>query len=302
MTLFDSVFSVIWVNFSKMRRILYLITILVGFWVTGQNNLQNYTPSILFGKGDWEFKTFQNLYTQSSSFDADGKKVDTGLTENFFTSINQFLYGVNDQLNIGIDVWVKHSNTTRSNFESKTAVTGIGPKIKVAPFKSIPRLSLQSTLLFNLADLPEGNFDNGIQFLETDATLWLNQVFFDLPLNEKSQLFFQQAFWFRFVNEDSFAENSFLQTQTSVFYSYFPTTRWTIYGMTEYFPTHYDSNEGAQQASAFFSYFVQSGIGLKYQLIPNLIELEALYTNFWNGSEGQGAGETINLGIRVIRQ
>ena len=187
-------------------------------------------------------------------------------------------------------------------FESQTGITGFGPKIKIAPIRSLPRLSLQSTVLFNFVDQPEGNFENSIQFLETDATLWLNQIFFDLPLNEKSQLFFQQAFWYRFVADGSFAANNFLQTQTSVFYSYFPTSRWTIYGMTEYFPTHYNSDDAVESASAFFSYFIQSGVGLKYHLIPNLIELEALYTNFWNGSEGQGAGETINLGIRVIRQ
>ena len=282
-----------------MRRTLYLITFVSGSVLFGQNNLQNYTPSILFDKGDWEFKSFQNLYTQSNSFDADGRKVSTGHTDNFFTSINQFLYGVNDQINVGVDVWVKHSNTTREGLASQTAITGFGPKIKIAPIKSLPRLSLQSTLLFNLADQPEG--DNQNYFLETDATLWLNQIFFDLPINEKSQLFFQQAFWYRFVDDGSFAANNYLQTQTSVFYSFFPTTRWTIYGMTEYFPTHYEFGD-VQEGAAFNSYFIQSGLGLKYQLIPNLIELEALYTNFWLGSEDQGAGETINLGIRVIRQ
>jgi len=285
-----------------MRRTLFAALLGLVFISNGQSNLQNYTPSILFDQGDWEFKTFQNLYTQKKAFDADGKKVDAGVTENFFTSINQFLYGVNNQINVGVDVWAKHANTSRKGFESQTAITGFGPKIKIAPFKSIPRLSIQSTLLFNLADQAEGDFENGVQFLETDATLWLSQVFFDLPLNEKSQLFFQQAFWYRFVNDGSFAANNFLQTQTSVFYCYFPTTRWTVYAMSEYFPTHYNSNDDAERAEAFYSYFIQSGLGLKYQLIPNLIELEALYTNFWNGSEGQGAGETINLGIRVIRQ
>ena len=283
-----------------MRRTLFSITILCTLVVSGQSNLQNYTPSILFDKGDWEFKSFQNLYTQSKSFDAGGRKVATGQTDHFFTSINQFLFGVSDQINVGVDVWVKHSNTSLDGLASQTAITGFGPKIKIAPIKRLPRLSLQSTLLFNFADLAEGDANH--YFLETDATLWLNQLFFDLPLNEKSQLFFQQAFWYRFVKDGSFAGNNFLQTQTSIFYSYFPTSRWTLYGMTEYFPTHYNPDDAVEQAEAFFSYFIQSGVGVKYQLIPNLIELEALYTNFWNGSEGQGAGETINLGIRVIHQ
>lgn len=285
-----------------MRANLFIILLITSLASSAQENLQNYTPSVLFGKGDWEFKTFQNLYTQTKAFDKNGKKVDKGVRENFFTSINQFLYGVNDKINIGFDVWLKHSNTTASGFESQTAITGFGPKVKIAPFNNIPRLSLQSSLLFNLADKPEGNFNNKIYFLETDATLWLNQLFFDVPLNDKSQLFFQQAFWYRFVKEGSFAGNNFLQTQTSVFYSYFATSRLTLYAMSEYFPTHYNSDDAVEKAEAFFSYFVQSGIGTKYQAIPNKLELEFLYTNFWNGSEGQGAGQTFNVGIRLINQ
>ncbi|MEM0939746.1 MAG: hypothetical protein AAF600_09200 [Bacteroidota bacterium] len=282
-----------------MRITLFSVLLNLWFLVSGQNNLQNYTPSILFDKGDWEFKTFQNLYTQTKSFDDSESKVDNGVRETFFTSINQFLYGVNDQINVGIDVWVKASNNDDDEFSASAGISGFGPKIKIAPIKSLPRLSLQSTYLFNVLDDPEGA-EGTRYFLEWDANLWLNQIFFDLPLSSKSQLFFQQAFWYRFAKDGSSAENNFLETQTSIFYSYFPTSRWTIYAMSEYFPRHYDLNE--QEVEAFFSYFVQSGLGIKYQLIPNLIELEALYTNFWLGSEGQGAGETLNLGIRVIRQ
>ena len=283
-----------------MRNIFTLVFLMAGLSLAAQTNIQNYTPSILFDRGDWEFKSFQNLYTQTKSFDG-GRKVDTGVRETFFTSINQFLYGVNDQINVGFDVWYKASDRTGDSFTTTSGISGFGPKIKIAPIKNLPRLSLQSTFLFNTLDDPEGN-EGTRYFLETDGHLWLNQLFFDLPLNEKSQLFFQQAFWYRFVDDGSFAGNNFLQTQTSVFYSYFPTSRWTIYGMTEYFPTHYNPSDEVESAEAFFSYFVQSGVGLKYQLIPNLIELEALYTNFWAGSDQQGAGETINLGIRVIRQ
>lgn len=281
-----------------MKKISLLLLLAIPLLVQSQN-LQTYTPSILFGKGDWEFKSFQNLYKQSKSFTPGGGKMDDGFKQFFFTSTNQFLYGLNDQINIGFDVWVKSSDRKLDNFSASTGVSGMGPKIKIAPFKSIPRLSIQSTYLFNGLDDPEGG-QGTRYFLEWDANLWINQIFFDLPLNDKSQLFFQQAFWYRFVKDGSSVENNFLETQTSIFYSFFPNDRWTIYGMSEYFPRHYDLNN--EKAEAFFSYFVQSGIGVKYQLIPNLIELETLYTNFWNGSDGQGAGETINLGIRVIHQ
>ena len=42
--------------------------------------------------------------------------------------------------------------------------------------------------------------------------------------------------------------------------------------------------------SAFYEYFVQSGVGVKYQAIPNLLEFELLYTDFWTGSDSKGAG------------
>ncbi|MEM6644046.1 MAG: hypothetical protein AAF616_13780 [Bacteroidota bacterium] len=284
-----------------MRQVLFSVVVLSCILHgSAQSNLQNYTPSILFDKGDWEFKTFQNYYTQTKNFSRSGRKQDLGFRETFFTSINQFLYGVNDQVNVGFDVWVKASDQSIDNFSASAGISGIGPRIKIAPFKSLPRLSIQSTFLFNpITDDPEGN-GGSRYFLEWDAHLWLNQIFFDLPLSEKTQLFFQQAFWYRLSRDGSSVQNNFLDTQTSVFFSYFPTSRWTIYGMSEYFPRHYNFN--SQEGELFASYFIQSGAGLKYQLIPNVIELEALYTNFWNGSEGVGAGETINLGIRVIRQ
>ncbi len=281
-------------------RIISLAILLMVFGAKAQENLQTYTPSILFDKGDWEFKSFQNVYTQTKAFNASGDKVATTIgRQTWTTSINQFLYGLNSKVNIGVDAWIKNANYQQNGIESRTALVGFGPKIKVAPFNSLKRLSIQSTFLFPAAVELEGRTDRSDVFLNNDGHLWLSQIFYDLPLSEKWQFFFQQAFWYHIVRE-SFRQNDYLQTQTSFFVSYFPTPRWTFYGMSEYFPTHY--NDTLQKGEGFFSYFVQSGLGTKYQLIPNLIELEFLYTNFWNGSEGQGAGETINLGIRVIRQ
>ncbi|MCR9253286.1 MAG: hypothetical protein NXI20_22930 [bacterium] len=284
------------------KQILFILAILTVVGLQAQDqNLQEFTPSILFNRGSYEFKSFQNLYTQTKSFDG-SSKVETGRgRESFFTSINQFLYGINDQLNVGVDVWVKSVSLENGTFTNRTAISGVGPKIKIAPFKKLKRLSIQSTLLFPTADDQEGRAPDAESpglFLSHDRTLWLTQFFYDKPINDQLQLFFQQAFWYSDVR-DSFRDNNYWETQTSVFLSYFPNQRWTVYGMTEYFPTHYNDSE--QTGEAFFSYFVQSGIGLKYQLIPGFIELESLYTNFWMGSEGNGAGQTFNFGVRIIR-
>jgi len=284
-----------------------LITILY-FAATGliaqEGNLQSYTPSILFGRGDFEFKTFQNLYTQTKSFESTARKSSAGDRQTFFTSINQFLYGLNSQVNVGFDFWVKSTSLPGAggNRLNQSGLSLIGPKIKIAPFKGLERLSIQSTYLFPVASDQENRAtgaENPFFFFSHDRSIWLTQFFYDLPISDKFQLFFQQAFWYSNVR-DSFRENNYLETQSSVFFSYFATSRWTVYGMSEYFPTHY--NDALQQSEGFSSWFVQSGLGLKYQLIPGLIETEVLYTNFWLGSVGGGAGQTFNLGIRFINQ
>ncbi|MFY0598241.1 MAG: hypothetical protein JXR03_01130 [Cyclobacteriaceae bacterium] len=285
-----------------IKRLLSFSLVLIGLTAFSQENLQSYTPSILFDRGEWEFKSFQNVYWQTKSFTKAGiKTADNGGGRQLWaTSINQFLYGINSQINVGIDVWVKHVNYELGNLDTRTAVTGIGPKVKIAPFKGLKRLSIQSSVLFPGVKDMESSKDDSSPFLETDKTLWLTQFFYDKQINDQWQVFFQQAFWANFVR-NSFAENSFLQTQTSVFLSYFPNQRWTFYTMSEFFPTHYDSS-AEQTAKAFNAYFVQSGLGAKFQLVPNMVELELLYTDFWLGSSGQGAGQTLNLGLRIINQ
>jgi hypothetical protein len=270
-------------KFALMKLRLIIPVLLAGLLnveVSAQQNLQVYTPSILFGKGDWEFKTFQNFYTQTQQFAPDGGKERTNRgREDYITSINQFLYGINGQLNVGFDVWVKKAQAHRPGI-SRTVISGVGPKIKIAPFRSIERLSIQSTFLFAVSDDLESRDPGAEQpffFVETDKHLWLTQVFYDWRVSTDFQLFFQQTFWYNLVR-DSFRQQNFLQTQTSVFASYFPNQKWTIYAMSEYFPTHYNDTDHSFELS--YSYFIQSGIGLKYQLVPNFIELEALYTNF----------------------
>ena len=302
----------------KKIALITIFSLTVCGLMAQENNLQNYTPSILFGKGDFEFKTFQNYYTQTRSFETASSKGPAGQRQHFFTSINQFLYGLNSQINVGFDVWYRSTGLPLQGFMDvdgdliferngelrvrQSGVSLVGPKIKIAPFKKLSRLSIQSTYLFQTINdqenrLPESN-RNGF-FFTHDRSIWLTQFFYDKPFSDKFQLFFQQAFWYSNVR-DSFRQNNYLETQTSVFFSYFADSRWTIYGMTEYFPTHY--NDAEQRAEFASNWFVQSGVGLKYQLVPGLIETELLYTNFWLGSVGNGAGQTFNLGVRVINQ
>jgi hypothetical protein len=247
------------------------------------------------------------LYTQSKSFQG-GKKVPTGIRENYFSSINQFLIGISPGVNMGFDLWIKtvhiQSNPRDSPLRSlrfthpntDAAITGLGPKIKLTPFNKLNRLSIQSTLLFPLRKDLENRTTNSA-FLEFDRSLWINQIFYDKSIGDDFQLFFQVSTWTSFTR-DSYRENNFIETPVSVFFSWFVTDRFTTYVQNEYWPSHY--NDQNQSFNSFDNYFIQSGLGLKYQLIPGFLELESLYSNFWAGSDFKGAGETYNLGIRII--
>ena len=64
------------------------------------SNIQNLTPSKLIGKGQWDLKLFNNLYTQNESTFAE----EDGIRQNFFTSTLEVFTGVSDtkRINVGV--------------------------------------------------------------------------------------------------------------------------------------------------------------------------------------------------------
>ena len=267
-------------------------------------NIQAYTPSVLLAKGQLEYKFFNSLYVQTRSFASSGTS--PSQRWHFYTQIHQFLYGINKSINVGGDVWLK---SVRNDVEGSSLtpiipfsdsdntrfdVTWIGPKVKVSPFKKLAGLSIQSTFFLPVAKDQEGANENSDHpFLEKDVNfLWLNQLFFDHTFNSKWSMFVQLSGWY-FNVRDSFLENNALESPLTGFISWFPTQRITIYAQNEYWAKHYDGFSS--------SWFYQSGLGGKYQIIPGTLEGEALYTRFLAGTEGEGAGQTFNLGIRYIR-
>ncbi|MEM9672274.1 MAG: hypothetical protein AAF992_06745 [Bacteroidota bacterium] len=275
-----------------------------------QTNLQQYTPSVLLRKGQWEFKHFTNVYTQTKAFDDQLQKDDQRIDgrQTFATAINQFMYGINPKYSVGFDVWVKYVNINDSQGQrNRIGLTGVGPKIKVAPFKNLSRLSFQSTFLIPISGDTEsrevGATYPGL-FLEFDRFLWINEAFYDIPLSSSMQLFVRGAWWTSFPR-DSFRNQPFFETPITVFFNYFPNSRLTLYTSLEAWIKHVEDFQDADGMNAnrvklFSSFFSQAGLGMKYQLIPGLLEGELLYTNFWLGSPGEGAGQTFNFGLRVI--
>jgi len=256
-------------------------------------NLQNITPSSIMQKGQVEIKLFNNLYTQTAFYNGYSEKQEIGFRENYFTSANYFLIGVNSWLNVGGEIWINSVNRNTNPIQKRTEVGYIAPKIKIAPFNSLERFSITSTLLITAAKDMQGGGDPNQPFLAFDNTIWVNQLFYDQNLGQDWQVFFELSGWMYFKKSKVEESDNFFRLPAKAIISYFPTRRITLYALTELMTQ-------LGQASFVDSYYLQMGPGIKYQLVPGKLEVEGLYTDFLAG-KSQGAGSTFNLGLRIIR-
>jgi hypothetical protein len=263
------------------------------------SNIRTYTPSSLLQKGQIEVKLFQNMYTQTSFYNSDGDNQVLSQRSTYYTSLNSIVFGVSEsrRLNVGFDVNIKsvlNADPSSSALDvlkfgnngvnSRTAVSGVGPTVKWQPIEDWKRVSIYSHFWIPTAENMDGA--EGGPFLEYQQFQWWNQLFFDRTIwGGGWQVFTSIEAWWRFGN----SREDLVQLPMSAFLSWFPSNNFTVYGMTQYTPT---ANSGG-------TYFIQSGLGGKWQFTPSW-ELELSYTNFWDGNNA-GAGETFNVGFRFLR-
>ncbi|MGB0402595.1 MAG: DUF547 domain-containing protein [Salibacteraceae bacterium] len=267
-------------------------------------NLQEYTPSVLLDKGKWEFKSFQNLYTQTGGFNENQKFTDYGSRSTFFTSINQFTYGINKRFNVGLDLWVKsvlyHEKEDspfqlfqfKSNPKSRTEISTIGPRIRINPFKKLSHFAINTSFLIPVANDQNASSNPQEAWLANDGYLWITQIYYDQTFGDKFQMFFQLAPWYTIQKKGEAGPNKF-ELPLDIFASYFATKRLSFYVQQGFWTTFNIEGDVA-------SYFLQGGAGTKYQVIPGWLEFELSYTNFYYGMNS-GAGQTFNFGIRILR-
>jgi hypothetical protein len=263
--------------------------------------VQKYTPGALLQVGQVEIKVFNNLYTQTRFFDDKSQLTPAGGRQTYFSIIFEGLYGLSNQLNIGIDAFFRSVHVGPStisplevfkfqvNERARTALTRIGPKIKFAPLTKVPELSMQSTVFFPLAPDLQG-VNRPQPYLDYDGYVWWNRVFYDKSISSQWQLF-AEGDLFGYVDRHFEKNNSAVRTPLKLFLTYFPLPTVSVYGMSEWNPAY-----GLE--TMITSHYLQSGIGGKYQL-TSALELELLYTNFWWGRQA-GAGQTFNIGLRYL--
>ncbi len=258
------------------------------------SNIIAFTPSVLLKKGQWEIKNFNNVYSQTS-FDNGGETQELDERQTFYTGIFQITYGSskNARFNIGLDININHVsyqpiNGANSESFTRTAIGSIGPRIKVSPLKNVPTFSVQSSLLIPVAKDLESP-----RFLAHDRVTWWTQFFYDKTINN-FQIFVEADLLLRFRQEATF-----LRTPVSLFLSYFPSQKVTFYTTIQHSPRFEELPEGSDSRFARTAWFNQAGLGVKYQISPQL-NIEALVTDFF-GSRNDGLGKTYNIGFRFIK-
>ena len=274
---------------------------------TGGSVIQTLTPSKLISKGQFDIKWFNNLYTQTESTFSDGKEP----RQTFFTSTLEGYTGVsdNDRVNVGLilefrsNVVADRSALDVFSFDGETGtarsgLTSIAPSIKFVPFSSVNNFSIQSSIFIPLVD---NEVENGV-FLDQKGFTWQNRFFYDYTFpGDDFQLFAELNSEFHFGDEAGFDDNG-VQTEGSfannslsltpgVFFSYFPSSKFTILALAQH-------SQRIDLGNEFEQDFTAVGGGAKYQLTDEL-NIEALYTNFVRGNN-TGLGETFNIGLRAV--
>lgn len=261
------------------------------------SNILQYTPSKLMGKGQWDIKWFNNLYTETESTFVEGEQP----KQTFFTSTLEVYTGVGSKKrwNLGAILEFRSNvvggrkalDVFKFDGETGTARSGlssIAPSVKFVPIASLNNFSIQSSFFIPLVD---NETEDGV-FLDQKGYIWQNRLFYDHTFaSGKWQLFSELNSELSFGDkEESFANNS-LNLTPGLFLSYFPSTKFTVLALIQHSQRIDLGNDFAQD-------FTAVGGGMKYQLTKEL-NLEVLYTNFVRGNN-TGLGETFNLGLRAI--
>jgi len=271
-----------------------------------KSNLELFTPSALFNKGEFEINAFNSIYSQQSIRDEEGELVNLGQTQNFFTSIIMLTTGLSkkSRFNVGLDLYISKARTVEGEqgafnvFDNtdglfnKTLVSYIAPRVKFVPLKSLPRFSIQSSVWIPVSDELESE-----GFVAHDRYTWFTQVFFDKSLGENFQLFLEADLLYQFARTSA-QRYDFFRTPLSAFMSYFPTSKSTLFAFAQYSPRFESSIMMGQEEFGLTQSFTQIGIGGKYQIMDAL-GLEVSYSNF-AFSKSDGAGYTVNFGLRYI--
>ena len=259
------------------------------------NNASRYIVSSTIPKGSVELKIFNNLYTQVTG--SDGSLSDRST---FFTTSLSALYGVSSRLNVGFITRyrrVRNDRLPSSAFDifsqneavsSRNGITAFGPQIRYAPVEKWANFSIQSSIAFPIGQSLSGSGD--LPYIDWDGITWNTQFFNDISIGANFSLFTEIDLLVEDIGKVEEGHANRFSTPATVIFSYNPNRKTTLYALGSFSPYWQTS----------FDYFVQGGLGAKYQFSPKF-ELELLVTDFTNKFLAQSGGRasTSNIGIRI---
>lgn len=328
-------------NYIEMKKLLPFCSLLLLPFVTitaqddtELSNIQEFTPSKLLKKGQWDIKSFWGVYTQTKQTDAGSRKVDI-LRQTFLTNTNEIYTGVsnNSRINLGLIFQIRSNQNGGNNFydalgvfrfknDQRTTRSGlatIAPSIRVQPFRSIANFSLTSSLfipVFEETPTFTGNtLGNGdperTPFLDQRSFAWETKFFYDKTFGaNKWQLFTQVDFKYNFgesspeASENENADERFAGESVflplSAFLSYFPSSKSTVFvNVQQTFLISIDNPRFEGDEEGFSQNATAWGFGFKYQLTP-VLNVETSFSDIFRGENFQGVGETYSIGLRAL--
>ncbi len=257
-------------------------------------NAARYVVSATIPKGGVELKVFNNLYTQKTG--SDGNLTDRST---FFSSTFSALYGFTNRFNAGIELRYRRVNYSglpstaldvfQNNEEdtNRSGVTAIGAKVRIAPFEKLENFSIQSTLTFATANDLAGSDEK--PYIDWNGATFNTQLFNDFSIGNSFSIFTEVDFLLEDIGSKEDGHLNRFSTPATLIFSYFPNPKTTFYAISGFAPYY----------QADFDYFVQGGVGAKYQVTSNF-EIELLYTAFRSKFllDTGGQANTFNLGLR----
>lgn len=292
-----------------MKKIsIVLIALMVSFIGYSQEDedsqksvIQEFTPSILLKKGQWDIKWFNNLYTETKDlFGPNGDEQDIP-RNTFFTSTVDIFTGISDSRRVNIGLLLEFRSNVIGGRDAldvfsfdgeassaRSGFTSFAPAIKFNPIKSVGNFTIQSAFHIPLVDQES---EDGV-FLDQSGFIFQNRFFYDYSFSGGDwQLFTELNTEYNLPKEDSFADNS-LRLIPGLFLSYFPSSKFTVLGFVQHIQLISFEDNGFEQDATIL------GGGAKYQLTDEL-NIEFLYSNFVRGND-TGLGQTFNIGLRAL--
>ena len=289
-----------------MKKIsIILIALIVSTLSYGQEDdtqksvIQEFTPSILLRKGQWDVKWFNNLYTETrATFNGNEGDIPRNT---FFTSTVDIFTGVSDSRRVNVGLLLEFRSNVVGGRDAldvfsfdgeagsaRSGFTSFAPAIKFNPFKNIGNFTIQSAFHIPLVD---NETEDGV-FLDQSGFIFQNRFFYDYSFADGNwQLFTELNTEYNLPDDGSFANNS-LRLIPGVFLSYFPSSKFTILGLVQHLQLISFETNGFEQDATIL------GGGAKYQLTDEL-NIEFLYSNFVRGND-TGLGQTFNIGLRAL--